>query len=256
MPQPPQPNAIRALIGFPIGMVVTLVIVGIIRKLVWGLGVYLVDIESIFAGWFWEDEATLMFAMFGGAMGFVWGSGALYDFSAANAAPKEEKRRIPTDPDAPTPIGNNPLRVLFEALPSVGTSTAIMLLATALLIAIPLLGGIPFLSSISPQTVNESGDTGTFGKGDFNLLGIIKVENASQATMFVIFAIFVIVNILGIAATIAFIFYLLNRQVRVATEIPPTPQDGNAFLPIRLVSFFTDWAMDVLNGVSSALRPR
>ncbi|HLA42697.1 MAG TPA: hypothetical protein VJZ27_04645 [Aggregatilineales bacterium] len=253
MPRPPRPNAGRAIIGFVLGMIISIVIVGIVRLVVWGIGFYAVPVEimnNFFAGWFWEDEATLMWAMFGGVMGFVWGSGALYDFSVEAESTRKARTRIPLDPDAPRDLTASPLAPLMEALPSV------IFVVAAIVIALVIVGIIPLSGQGVTQTTNAGGDFSRFGKSDFNFLGLYTIENASQAQLFIGFSVIVVVLILMTGAGIALIVFMLNRQVKVAEQLePPTQTDGD-FILIRLGNFFTNWVLDILNGVSTIVRPR
>jgi hypothetical protein len=249
MPQPPKPNAGRAVIGFVIGLVIGLVVVGMVR-FIQGLDVFAIAaLDFLFAGNFWDDEATFMFAMLFGALGFVWGAGALYDFSKEAEQSRAIQPRIPIDPDAPK-VNTSPVMALLGAFPSMGTSIAVMVLAAVILVLIPLsgLGGT--------QTSDPVADPTKFGNSDYNLVGLIKLENASEATLFAVFAAVVIGATFLMGAGLAMLFWLLNRQIKVATEIKPEPTEGEAFLPIRLAAFFTDWVLDILDGVKGIVTPR
>lgn len=253
MPQPPRPGGMRAMMSFPLGMVVMLVIVGIIRHFFQGIDAFLVPVkllDGFFAGWFWEDQATFMFSLLGGALGFMWGAGAVHDFSKDEVPTKAIKRRIPVDPDAPLDPGRNLIAPLFEALPSIGVVIVIMI------VVLILIGAIPVINLGAGQTTNEAANVGEFGEGDFNLLGIVKFEQTNQAVLFIGFAVIVIGTIVATGGLIGLIFFLLNRQVNTAAASKPDPQEGQAFLPIRLVAFFTDWVLDVLNGFKAGIRPR
>jgi len=88
MPTPPKPSAIRALIGFPLGVGIVSFLVALITHFGFGMDGYFVPVklmEGLFAGWFWDNEISLIFALFGGGFGFFWGSGAFFDFKKAPA---------------------------------------------------------------------------------------------------------------------------------------------------------------------------
>lgn len=251
MPRPPKPNAGRATVGFVIGLVIGLILVGAVR-LIQGLGIFVVDVhimDRLFAGWFWDDEATFMFGMLFGAMGFIWGAGALYDFSQEPASSRALKPRIPLDPDAPR-VTTNPVMALLGSIPSMGMAT-IVLVVTIVLLVVIIASGLG-----SSQVTSEAADANTFGKSDFNFLGLIKMENADQAQLFVIFSLLVLGGVVATGIFIAMIVWLLNRQITVATQAEPTPSEGEAFLPIRLIAFFTDWVLDILDGVKGIVTPR
>ena len=329
MPKPPYPNAIRAVIGFPLGLITSLVVVALIRVFVFeGIGAYLVDVDlgvggGLFRGWFWNDEGTFALALLGGLMGFLWGAGAVYDEEKyagdsggfSPLALLSPGSRIPADPDAPR-ISHNPLAGLFGTIPAIiyiiavlialsvwlasviaferlalGPTFVVIILAglafnallnspedrfkpspTAItLIAIIILFGfatdlgvIPkFLpTTTSEQTGTESSQTDVFGEADYNFVGLIELEGQSQAALFVFFAVFVVFNIIGIAATIALVMYLLNGLVNTVATVDSEPIDSDSFVGgiimfvIRLTQFFTEWALDIVNGVGNVVRPR
>jgi hypothetical protein len=85
----------------------------------------------------------------------------------------------------------------------------------------------------------------------------------NQAGMFVLFAAVVVALIVGTALGIALLFYILNREVKTVEVKTPTPlseRDGPIDrlmqLNNRLIEFFTNWALDVLDAVSSAVKTR
>jgi hypothetical protein len=251
MPRPPKPNAGRAIVGFVIGLVIGLIVVGIVR-LVQGLGMFLVDVhimDRLFTGWFWDDEASFMFGMLFGALGFIWGAGALYDFSHEAEPSRAIKPRIPLDPDAPR-ITTNPAMALIGSIPSLGMAT-MMLVVTIVVLVVIIASGLG-----SSQVTNEAADPNTFGTSDFNFLGLIKVEDVDQVQLFVVFSVLVLGGVVTTGIFIAMIVWLLNRQINTAAESKPEPSQGEAFLPIRLIAFFTDWVLDILDGVKGIVTPR
>jgi hypothetical protein len=79
----------------------------------------------------------------------------------------------------------------------------------------------------------------------------------------VLFAAVVVALIVGTALGIALLFYILNREVKTVEVKAPTPlseRDGPIDrlmqLNNRLIEFFTNWALDVLDAVSSAVKTR
>lgn len=257
MPRPPAPNAIRAMIGFPIWFVIGALVVGVVRHFLQGIPAYFVPLEimdGFFAGWFYDDEATFMFALIFGAAGFIWGSGGMYDFKKEAARPVVVRERIPRDPDAPRFQGN-PLGAMFDSIPAMGLAIGVLVLTTVLLAGVPAFGTIPLLGS-STQTTNESAERDQFGTDSYNFLGVVEIEDASQEVLFFGFAAVVIFLLINTAIGIAFVMYLLNRQVTVASKLETSSQQGEDFILIKLIRFFTDWAIDILEGMSAMVRPR
>jgi|GEM_PF-4435603 len=285
MPAPPPPNAIRAVIGFIAGPAIFFgVLVGLqatlnITNALTGfslpdLGIYVIPldfaeslglgIENLTRGWFYEDEFWFMTFMFVCAFGFLWGSGAMYDFEKAKAQ-KDAKdnqlmltseRGIPVDPDRAPDFEDNPIVPLVGAFPAIGISIAVLVLTAAVMFAVPALGIIP----TQTQTTNDAAERSEFSDDiTFNFVGLIEFEG-SQAQLFVIFALIVVGSTVGLSLGLAFIFYMLNRQVTIAVDSEPDPEAGEQFWPIRfflqITGFFTQWGVDILNGVSAVLRPR
>ena len=252
LPPPPPPGAGRAVPGFLFGGIVAAVLTAVVRFLFFSTDSYLIAVklvDRLFAGWFWEDEATFMFILLGGAIGFLWGAGMLYDFS--KISPSQPKRaRIPVDPDAPPDLDRNPIAPLLEAIPAVLSVIAV------LGVVLVILGVIPVAFSTVEQTTNESASAGEYGDSEFGLLGLVDFDGTNQATLFIGFAVIVVGVIMGAALTIALIFYLLNREVKTAEVTEPPPGNGEDFLPTRLMAFFTDWVLDILDTVSSAVKTR
>lgn len=269
IPRPPFPNALRAVIFAPIGMVVVLLVVAFVRSLQ-GVPIYLIPFDfelslnlmivnfdiKIMDAWFFDDEATLMFAFLGATIGFMWGSGAMYDFDKERRIKQERAETralaLPTalpDPDAPRII-RNPFLSLISAIPAMGITTLVVIIAIAVVALIPILPGT------SIQTSNPEADALTAASNaSIDILGI-RIDGVDQSVAFILLSAFVLVNLLGIAATIALVIWLLNRQVRVVEKLDPDPQGGSDLLPIRFIRFINEWVLDILNGVSSAVRPR
>jgi hypothetical protein len=259
MPPPPPPGAGRAVIGFPIGGVILTVITAVIRGFLQGIPAFLVDVQimgNFFEGWFWDDESTLMLFLLGGAIGFLWGAGMFYDFSKPRPV-RTKALRIPADPDAPPDLDRNLIAPLFEAIP------AVVGVVVVLGIVLALVGVIPMVFSTAEQTTNESATTSEYGDNNFNLLGVLDFGFTDQAGMFVLFAAVVVALIVGTALGLALLFYILNREVKTVEVKAPTPlseRDGPIDrlmqLNNRLIEFFTNWALDVLDAVSSAVKTR
>lgn len=314
MPKPPFPNAIRAVIGFVIGLIVTLIIVGVVRKLVWGLDIYLLGsdlgiiklgfLDKLFSGFFWDDQATFMFGMFGGALGFLWGAGATYDFAAEDMyAPKAKaltNSYIPLDPDAPQDV-NNPLLALLPAFGGIGAAVVILAICILWILAVIELAAIPvgftvlgfvaigaalraamgekvtfstsslviitiltligfgmdlnvlpqiFPSEAKTQVTNPDAELTEFSDIDFNFLGIVNLENESKAYIFAFYSLFILFNIVGIGATLGIVFFFLNKLIANAQVQPAEPVDDSQFFPLKIATFFTDWALDILKSVS------
>jgi hypothetical protein len=252
LPPPPPPNAGRAVIGFPIGGIALLVITAVVRFFVHGMDSYLINVklvDKLFAGWFWEDEATLMIFLLGGAIGFMWGAGMFYDFSSA-PAPKSKVARIPVDPDAPPDLDRNLIAPLFEAIPSV------LVVIVVLGVVLAGVGLLPLALSTVDQTTNDSASPSDYGDNNFGLLGLVNFDGTNQAVLFAGFAAVVVGAIVTMGLGIALLFYLLNREVKTAEVIKAPAGDGPDILPIRMVAFLTDWALDMLDAVSSAVKTR
>jgi hypothetical protein len=258
MPRPPYPNAIRAVIGFVLGLAIGTLVVGLFRYLIQGIDAYAVPIkimDGLFAGWFWDDEATFMFAFLAGAIGFMWGAGAVYDFpkeEQLRAANTKALTRIPVDPDAPKPAPN-PAQALFPAIPSMGVTVIVIVVAVLIVVGLTI---APV--GIRQASENEA-DIGTLdSEAEFGLLGLDQLDftGENKALIFVVFSVIVLGGIMTTAAILGGTLYFLNRQVKVAEVVEPDPNEGKNFLPIRLAAFFTDWAVDMLNGISAVLRPR
>jgi hypothetical protein len=309
MPKPPFPNAGRAVVGFVFGLVLTAIIVGLVRWLVWGLDVYF--IPTLTSGWFWDDQATFMFVMLGGALGFLWGAGAVYDFAEegmdgggevkALAAP-----RIPLDPDAPQDV-TNPLVALMPAFGGITFVVVILAICILWIVAVIQLSAIPvgftvlglvaisaglrlamgekvsfstnslviiglltlmgfgmdanvlpniFPSEARTQLSNPDAERTEFSEIDFNFVGLVELESTNKAYLFVFFSLFVLFNIVGIAATLGIVVYFLNKFILGAQAQPAQPLDDSQFFPLKIATFFTDWALDILNGVTASVRSR
>ena len=259
LPPPPPPGAGRAIPGFLAGGLVTLVITAAIRFLFTGTNAFLIDLklmDRLFEGWFWEDESTFMFALLGGAIGFMLGAGMLYDFSKPRPV-REKALRIPADPDAPPDLDRNLIAPLFEAIP------AVLGVIVLLVVVLAIVGVIPLTLSTVEQTTNETASATEYGDNNFGLLGLVSFDGTNQAVLFIGFAALVVAIIVGTSLGIALILYLLNREVKTVEVVKPVPlseRDGpidNLFkFNNRLIQFFTDWALDMLDMVSSAVRPR
>ncbi|MFP4321190.1 MAG: hypothetical protein ACLFTK_01920 [Anaerolineales bacterium] len=263
MPRPPRPNIMRALLGFPLGLVVMLLVVGFFRHFVQGMDAYLMPVEvldGLFAGWFYEDEATLMFAILGGAFGFLWGSGATYDFE------KEEHYReqsgggseimklpyIPANPDAPQPVRNNPAKPFLGALPGLALVSIVLVGTMLLLGVIPMADFLP----TSTQTTNSAAERHEFGETDLNLLGLVAFENLDQGTAFIVISLLVIGGIVSLGLGLAVVVWLFNQMAASAQAADPDPEPVKDSLPVKLVDFFLDWVQDILNGIRGMLSPR
>ncbi len=263
MPRPPQPNAIRALLGFPIGMIGLLLVLGIFRHFVQGIDAYLVPVELLdgfFAGWFYEDEATLMFAILGGAFGFVWGSGATYDFEKeasfredADAQPGLMRLPyIPADPDAPQTPSRNPLMPILGALPGLALVSVVLVGTMIVLGIIPVADFLP----TSTQTTNSAAERHEFGTVDLNLLGLVEFENLDQGAAFIVISVIVIGGILGLGLGLALLIWFLNQLATSAKAADPDPEPIKDSLPVKLVAFFLDWVQDILNGIRAIVTTR
>ncbi len=255
------PGFFRAIAGFVLGLVIAVVVTGLIRNNFLGSPMYLIgwdflnDIPLLGdKGVFWDDQATLMFGLFGGALGYLWGAGAIYGHVPTKLPQRAIVPRIPVDPDAPRER-RNPLAPLVEALPGLGMVFLVLVIAAIVLGLLPLADFLPKQHQVTAETA----DTSAYGEGDFNLLGIVTISG-QQEVKFAVFAAIVIAAVLGTALFIAGIFYLLNLQVKSAVEAPPDPEAGANFPPIRyglmLARFFTQWLLDVLHTVQAAVRPR
>jgi hypothetical protein len=293
------------------------IVLGLIRFVVWGLDVYIVP--GLTAGWFWEEQATLMFALLGGAFGFLWGAGAVYDFE--NAPPPSPSTGsfpvplvnfsslyIPSD-DKAAELQSHPALVMakgfFGAIPAIGYVVLVLLVCLAwlfiiiefnhILVSLTVLGLIAvayalrflagekltppgptgmvliglllayglaadlgllpniFFGDTGTQTTNAAAERDEFSTANYNLLGLVELENASQSTLFIAFSLFVIFNIVGIAATLALILFGLNRLVVMANTEKNQPLSDDDFIFLKIGTFFTEWAIDVLNGVRDSV---
>lgn len=265
MPKPPAflilPGFFRAIAGFIIGLVVTLLVVGLIRQNLLGTPMYLIGLEFLNdipflgdKGAFWNDQGTFMFAMFGAALGYLWGAGAIHGSVPTKLPQRAIVPRIPSDPDAPR-VSTNPLAPLMGAIPSVLVLSLFLVGFTILVGLIPVADFLPKVTQVS----NEAGSTTDYGDSDLNILGLVTIKG-SQEAKFAVFSLIAISGVIGTGLIFAFIFYMLNLQVKSAVEAPPDPEAGANFPPFRyglmITRFFTQWVLDVLGMVEKSVRPR
>lgn len=255
------PGFFRAITGFVVGLVITLLVVGFIRQNILGSPMYLIGWEFLNdipligdRGIFWDDQATFMFALFGGALGYLWGAGAIYGRVPTKFPERAIVPRIPADPDAPR-MSNSPLTPLMGALPAVGIVVLVLAITVIALGLLPLADFLPKQHQVTAETA----DTSAYGEGEFNLLGIVTISGR-QEVKFLVFAVVVVGAVLATGLFIGGIVYLLNLQVNTALESKPDPEAGANFPPIRyglmITRFFIQWILDILNMVQTAVRPR
>lgn len=255
------PGFFRAIAGFIVGLVTTLLVAGLIRQNLLGTPMYLIGLDFLNdipflgdAGAFWNDQATFMWAMFGGALGYLWGAGAIYGAVPTKLPETAIVPRIPSDPDAPH-VSTNPLAPLMGALPALAGLSVVLVLVALLVGLMPYADFLPKQHQVS----GEEADTSEYGEGTMNIVGLVEISGP-QEIKFAAFAFIAISGVMGTALFLAGIFYVLNLQIKGAIESPPDPEAGANFPPFRyglaITRFFTDWALDVLGMVEKTVRPR
>lgn len=265
-PPIPPPSFFRAVPGFVIGFIVAIILAGLVRMLVFGMYPLMnpTELIELYAGGFLDDEAMLMWGLFGGALGFVWGVGGVIgtplDSSQGKALIPVERKvatsRIPSDPDAAASASeNNPAYQLFGVLPQTIIVPLILILVTLLLV---LIATAPVPGKVQQVTGGQGDVADIDDPANFDLLGLIDFneQELSKGVLFGIFAAIVLATVLGLPALLAIGLYLLNRQVKEAEAAPPNPDEGQKFFPIRIAGFFNQWVLDVINQSGSIFRPR
>lgn len=274
----PPPSLFRGIVGFAvIGITLLFFPIGFLRWVVWGIPMKFIDLGIDFTdlsehgidlsfdsiglsvlgfneflnGWFYDDEAMLMWFGLTGAIGFIWGIGGFAsDSGHTEAKPERPKRKaIPEDPDAAVQQRSNPLAPIMSAVPALGLVTGV----TLLFVIVLFVGSL-----IAPNTVTQiEADEANVGEIDedarFSLLGITDAEG-NQGLFFVIFVGLVLGGVISIALLLGVAVLLINNSVNKAKEEAPEPVSNDTY-PIKLVRFFVDWTADMVDTAGDILDP-
>lgn len=262
-PPVPPPSFFRAVPGFLIGGAVGVVLISVIRVLQGMMGAgdllsfwFSGKVSHLLMGTWINDEAMIMFALLFGAFGFLWGAGAILntpldaqaESRALVVAEPKNKLRIPSDPDAIDM--NAPARQLIGLVPVTVIIVGVIVITMIILVVLPLIG-----PDVTQVTDEKASVTEFSGDANFNFLGLVTFD-VNQSYLIIGFTMIVILLVVGAPLGLALLFYLLNRQVAEAAAAPPEPDQGQQFFPIRLIGFFNQWVLDIVQMSGKIVRTR
>lgn len=186
--------------------------------------------------------ASLIFAGFGMAFGYLWGMGAL----SAGASAHEGPTYYAALSEAEKPR-RRPVRELREAvtkaLPVVREQIGPMIrpTITTLIVIAVVVGGIFFVATnpIVPvsraQTFNSGADATAITGDKFLLLVVVTVV--------------ILGGLITLAGMMALVVSLINREVNTAKKEQKKPLEIKDTKFARVINFGLDWVRDLLNGI-------
>jgi hypothetical protein len=272
------------IIGFPAGFVVGVVVIGLVRILQGMIPLDPIEFAYYLGDAAYQPDVVVLSILFG-AVGFIIGAGGItdtpFDPHAADAehdhalalsdgdgstavAPQRSigdmlrLSRIPEDPDAPKHTETS-VKQVTGVVPGIG------LVGVSAIVIFVLLLLAPIVAPTVQQVTSDDASVLDGGTGAFNFLGVNDaldaigqdpIEEVDQMVLYITFAVVVIGFVMFAPLGVTLFIWLLNREVAEAKEAEPQPEAGNDFILIRLMGFFNQWALDVMNSIRTVVRPR
>ncbi|HRE49350.1 MAG TPA: hypothetical protein PLD47_16620 [Aggregatilineales bacterium] len=191
--------------------------------------------------------ASLVFAGFGLAFGYLWGIGAVSAGASAHEGPNYYAAVAELEQPKPRPVRQLREQVT-KALPNILAHVQPMIRPIVITLGvITLVTGAIFFVALNPIVPVSRAQT-------YNTAASATQLTGEKLITFLVFGGVIIGAIVSLAALLAVGISVLNRNVNVAKKEQVVPANIKGTKLARLGNFALDWVRDILNGVTSVFR--
>jgi hypothetical protein len=234
-----RPGFLRGAMGFGIGIVISVILYIIIRVLV-GLPVDATPGTAAQPNTL--NGAILMFAGFGGAIGWLWGVGSFAPGSGSHEGPVAHYNAQERGTSALVVARDRTLKAMPHLIESLKPMIKPLLIALGISAAVVIL--FVLAGSVLPTRIQTSNPDAS--------VAAITGDKTPKAVIFLIVVVVVLGLLAGMAIGIGLLMSWLTREVEVAKKSPNNPPPIQPKL-FRIINFFMAWVNDILEGTRRSI---